>query len=117
MPVPAQNRGAVYLIDDGGNDWADVAATDITKISDSTGGISLSNSDLFGYSVAMTSDVDTGNASGRVIAIGVYDADTGGTDRGAVYILRDKNGDGDYADTGEKTILNSNTAGITLANE
>ena len=81
--VGATVSGAVYLIKDGGNDWADIVADDVTKLSGSTGGLSLSNLDYFGYSVSLVPDTtDGGNASGRLLAVGAYGADAGGTDRG-----------------------------------
>ena len=101
-------RGAVYLID-GGTDksFATIASGDVTKISSSTGGITLANSNEFGASVALAVDTDTGNASGLVLAVGAIGSDT-------VYLLRDKNNDGDYADTGENTVLSNATAGISV---
>ena len=101
-------RGAVYLID-GGTDksFATIASGDVTKISSSTGGITLANSNEFGASVALAVDTDTGNASGLVLVVGAVGADT-------VYLLRDKNNDGDYADTGENTVLSNATAGISV---
>ena len=100
-------RGAVYLIDDGGDGWTSIASGDVTKISDSTGGITLVNEVWFGTSVAL---------DGGLLAVGAEGDSTGGTSRGAVYILDDKNDDGDYADTGENVKLSSDTAGVSLIN-
>ena len=91
------NRGAVYIIADGGNNWTDVVAADVTEINDDTDGISLSNQDNFGTSVAYE--------DGLLFV---------GATSGAVYILQDTTGDGDYADTGEKVTLDNSTAGITV---
>ena len=100
-------RGAVYLIDDGGDGWGSVESTDVTKITENTDGISLSDNDKFGQSIGLDGDV---------LAVGASGDDTGGAGRGAVYILDDKNNDGDYADTGENIKIDNSTAGITLAN-
>ena len=91
------NRGAVYIIADGGNNWTDVVAADVTEINDDTDGISLSNQDNFGTAVAYE--------DGLLFV---------GATNGAVYILQDTTGDGDYADTGEKVTLDNSTAGITV---
>ena len=100
--------GAVYLIENGANGWADVVAADVTKINhSSTLGITLASSDYFGVSVAL---------EGEVLAVGASQDGTGGNYRGAVYILNDINGDGDYKDAGEQVKLSSSTNGITLSN-
>ena len=97
------NKGEVYLIKDGGDNWDSIAATDITKVThSSTLGITLANNDHFGYGVAL----DNG-----ILAVGA-DGDT--SNAGAVYILNDKNNDGDWADTGENIKLSNSTPGITL---
>ena len=102
------NCGAVYVIDADGNDWADIVANDTVKIShSSTLGITLSSGDQFGVAVAFHDGI---------LAVGTPSDDTGGSSRGAVYILNDKNGDQDWADTGENTKLSTSTNGITLAN-
>ena len=101
-------RGAVYLIDSGADkSFATIASGDVTKISNSTGGITLADNGEFGSSVALAVDTDTGNASGLVLAVGAAGSDT-------VYLLRDKNNDGDYADTGENTVLSNATDGISV---
>ena len=102
------DRGAVYLIDDGGNGWADIVASDVTKISNSTTGITLANGDEFGSAVAL---------DGGVLAIGAYGDRGAGLFAGAVYILDDKNNDGSYAGTGENVKLDNNTAGISLVSQ
>ena len=104
------SRGAVYLIDDGDDDWGSVLAGDVTKISHSSDlGISLDDSDNFGSGVALSTD-------GTIIAVGARFDDDGGSNRGAVYILSDTNNDNDYADTGENTKISDSTNGITLVN-
>ena len=101
-------RGAVYLIDSGADkSFATIASGDVTKISNSTGGITLADNGEFGSSVALAVDTDTGNASGLVLAVGAVGSDT-------VYLLRDKNNDGDYADTGENTSISNATDGISV---
>ena len=98
------NKGEVYLIEDGGDSWDSIAAADITKLTHSSAlGITLANNDHFGYGVAL----DNG-----ILAVGA-DGDT--SNAGAVYILNDKNNDGDWADTGENIKLSNSTPGITLA--
>lgn len=67
--------------------WSDVAVASYQKISDVEGNFSgsLDNSDHFGRSVAAIGDLD-GDGNGD-LAIGAYEDDDGGTDRGAVWIL------------------------------
>ena len=102
-----EDRGAVYILEDKNNDgdWEDTGEN--TKISSDTTGITLDNSDKFGSAVAVDGD--------RLIVSAPGD-DDGGGNRGAVYILEDKNDDGDYADTGENIKLSHSTRGITLNN-
>ena len=102
-------RGAVYLIDDGGNDWADIVASDITKIDRNTPGLNLVNYGHFGHTVTF---------SGNILAVGAPGDNTGGSNRGAVYLIKDTDGDNDWSDTvaTDITKISSNTAGITLAN-
>ena len=102
------NKGAVYLIDDGAdNDFDTLAAGDVTRINSSTNGISLSDNDLFGSSVAMTNGM---------LAIGATGDDTGGTNRGAVYLIRE-GGDGwESVITGDVMVIDNALSSITLAN-
>ena len=102
------SRGAVYLIDDGDDGWGSVLAGDVTKISNDTAGITLANADYFGNGVALAGDV---------IVVGAPGDDTGGSGRGAVYILDDLNDDNDWADTGELVKLSDDTTGISLTND
>jgi hypothetical protein len=50
------------------------------RIAHGTSGITLQNSDLFGGSVAL-------NGTGSIVAVAATNSDTGGTDRGEVYLL------------------------------
>ena len=100
-------RGAVYIYEDKNSDGDYSDADERIKLSSSTPGISLGNGDEFGYAVAVDGS--------RIIVGAPYD-DTGGTDRGAVYILEDKNSDGRYDGTGENIKLSHDTPGITLSN-
>ena len=103
--VNGNDRGAVYLIDDGDDRWASVVADDVTKLSGNTSGISLSNNDYFGSSVAL---------DGSTIAVGATGDSTGAHNAGAVHILNDKNNDGDYADSGESVKISNSTTGISV---
>ena len=103
--VNGNDRGAVYLIDDGDDRWASVVADDVTKLSGNTSGIFLSNNDYFGSSVAL---------DGSTIAVGATGDSTGAHNAGAVHILNDKNNDGDYADSGESVKISNSTTGISV---
>ncbi|MCP4963048.1 MAG: hypothetical protein GY925_27750, partial [Actinomycetia bacterium] len=77
------NRGAVYVLFLN----ADGTVKAEQKISSTTGGLTgpLDNSDGFGITVAGVGDLD---GDGIVdIAVGAYNDDDGGADRGAVYVL------------------------------
>ena len=71
------DRGAVYLFD-GLNSIGFSSATMQVKIADGFSGLTLSDNDFFGHSVALEGDV---------LAVGASQDDTGGTDRGAVYLF------------------------------
>ena len=78
----------------------------ITKIYDNTSGITLSDGGNFGSSIAV---------SGSRIYVG---ARRDGSDEGALYILEDRNGDGDYDGARENKKIDSSAlamAGITLS--
>ena len=103
------NEGAVWVVRDGGDDWDTVAASDVTRVGGSTGGLTLADGDAFGSGVAV---------AGGLIAVGAAGDDTctgSGTNCGAVYLLEDLNLDGDYGDTGESVELNNDTTGVSLA--
>ena len=84
------DRGALYLLSYNVRG----ALTATTKIDDSTtlsvagapDALNLSNDDRFGVSIANIGDLYGGG--GTVIAVGAWGDDTGGTDRGALYLLR-----------------------------
>ena len=74
------SKGKVYLIDDGGDDWGSVQASDITTIQSGTAGIALDANDWFGTSVAL----DDG-----MLVVGTKGDDSGGSNRGAIYVISD----------------------------
>ncbi len=73
-----QNLGAVYLFTVGGTTWGG-KVTLARTITDGAG-VSLSSIDKFGYSVAL-------NPDGSRLVVGAVDDSTGGSKRGAVYLL------------------------------
>jgi hypothetical protein len=76
------NRGAVYIL----FLRADGTVSTTQKIADNTGGFgSLSSHDRFGRSVTEISDLNGDGVPD--LAVGATGDDTGGADRGAVYIL------------------------------
>ncbi len=77
------NRGAVYVLFMN----SDGTVSSNQKIADNTGGfnVTLTDGDRFGWSVAGLGDLD--NDGVEDLAVGAYHDDTGGTDRGAVYVL------------------------------
>ena len=80
-----ESRGAVYIIADGGNNWADIVADDVTKLSDATDGISIENYAEFGTSVAFDYEDD---GSG-LLAIGARHGQINKISYGAVYLIGD----------------------------
>ncbi|MDX2436717.1 MAG: right-handed parallel beta-helix repeat-containing protein [Acidobacteriota bacterium] len=80
----AVDRGAVYVLFLN----ADGTVKAEQKISDLVGGLSsvLGGGDQFGYSVAGIGDV--GGDGSIDLLVGTYADDDGGTDRGAVYVLK-----------------------------
>jgi len=79
------NRGAVYVLflDPGGS------VSSYQKISSTQGGLAatLANDDEFGGAVADLGDLDGSGGSVRTLAVGAGFDDSGGADRGAVYVL------------------------------
>ena len=73
-----QDLGAVYLFTVGGTTWGG-KVTLARTITDGAG-VSLSSIDKFGYSVAL-------NPDGSRLVVGAVDDSTGGSKRGAVYLL------------------------------
>ncbi len=74
-----QNLGAVYLFTISGSTWGETISQN-RRITHGAG-VSLSDVDKFGYSVAL-------NADGSQLVVGAVDDDSGGNKRGAVYLLR-----------------------------
>ena len=77
------DRGAIYVLLMNSNG----TVKSNQKIADNTGGFSvtLTNSDFFGEGIARMGDLD--NDGVEDLAVGAQSDDTGGTDRGAVYVL------------------------------
>ena len=108
--VGAKGRGgsgAVYVLTDTDADgsFIDAGGSSVVIIGDATDGITLGAGDVFGMSVAV---------SGGVLYVGASGDDDDGADSGAVYVLEDKNGDGDYAESGENMKLSGLTLGISI---
>ena len=98
--------GAVFVFEDKNSDGDFADTGELTQIGHSTAGLSLPAYGNFGHAVAV---------SDGVLYVGAVADDTGGTNRGALYILDDKNSDGDFADTGENTKIDSTFTGLSLA--
>ena len=96
-------RGAVYILEDKNDDGRYDGDGEFVKLSNSTAGITLAANDKFGSAVALQGD-----------SIIVGATENGNSGRGSVYILEDKNGDGDYSDTRENIVVDNSTPGITL---
>ena len=77
------DRGAVYVLLMN----SDGTVKSSQKIADNTGGfgVTLTDSDFFGVAVANPGDLDNDGVDD--LAVGAYLDDTGGTDRGAAYVL------------------------------
>ena len=114
------DRGAVYVLlmnNDG-------TVKSNQKIADNTGGfnVTLTNSDQFGTSVAEVGDLD--NDGFEDLAVGTSFDDTGGSDRGAVYVLlMNSNGTvksiqkiADNTGGFDVTLANSDQFGTSVAN-
>ena len=78
-------RGAVYLL----HLTSAGVVSSRSKISDTAGNFPapLANLDVFGASVAFLGDLDGAGGSGGAMLVGANGDDTGGGDRGAVYIV------------------------------
>ena len=72
----------------------------------------MANDDSFGISVANVGDLDGGG--GTVIAVGAHRDDTGGTGRGALYLL---SYDAGGALTATTKIAHGNPSSLSLSNE
>ena len=102
----ATDAGAVYILEDKNSDGDYADTGENIKVSSAIDGISLYHRDAFGTSVAV---------SGTKLYVGVTHEDVGGYyNNGAVYVLEDKNSDGDYADAGENEWISHYTPGISL---
>ena len=104
----ADDRGAVYVLFMDANGQADSR----TKIAHTVnGGPTLAAGDRFGHSAAGIGDLDGDGIS--ELAVGAYQDDTGGNNRGAVHILfMDENGKADS----RKKIANNTNGGPPLSN-
>ena len=105
----ASGGGAVFLIASGGDNWASIQSADVTKLDNATGGLSIADTYQFGSDVAFAD-----NGYLIVGAPNPTSADGLGYLLGKVFILKDKNSDGDYADTGERVILTNTTPGLSF---
>lgn len=104
----AANKGAVHIVllnSDG------TAKSDLEISDGQSNGPTLSNGDYFGRSVTSLGDIDGDGVPD--LAVGATGDDTGGTDRGAVHILR-LNSDGTVK--AKNKIANGTTGAPTLAN-
>ena len=106
------DEGMVVLIDDGGDNWASVQATDVKKLYGGVHGVpDIGNIILynqFGSGVALEQQHD-----GLLLVAGsqryIY-----GNYRGAIHTIKDINGDGDYGDTGEFATLKNGTHNLSI---
>ena len=116
------NRGAVYLLNlnSTGGIVGVVKIDDTTPLADSTtDAFTLRNDDLFGTSVANLGDLDGSGSGATTVAVGAVQDDTGGSNRGAVYLLNLNSAGGVVGvvkidDTA--TLTNGTTDAFTLAN-
>ena len=98
------NAGAFYILEDTNGD-GEYRGGEIVKISETSNtgsNLDLDDDDGFGGSIAVNGD--------RIV-VGAYGDDEDANDAGAIYILEDTNGDGDYGESGEIIKVNgtSNT--------
>ena len=105
------DRGAVYILFMDADGTVD-DTTGFQKISDTAGGFTatLDDSDNFGTSVAGIGDIN--NDGIEDIAVGAYQDDDGGADRGAVYILF-MDADGTVDDTTDFQKISDTAGGFT----
>ena len=105
------DRGAVYVLFMNSNG----TVKSHQKIADNTGGfnVTLTNSDQFGQSVTGLGDLD--NDGIEDLAVGAFKDDTGGADRGAVYVLfMNSNG---TVKSNQKIADNTGGFNVTLTND
>ena len=74
--IGVNRKGAVYLYT---VDWSNGNTVEKLKIADDLQGVFLANNDNFGFGVSLSND-------GTMLAVGAIADDTGGRDRGAVYL-------------------------------
>ena len=106
-------RGTVYVITDHDHDSSFTdSGTIVSEINGGHGGITLTDSDYFGSSLALHEGI---------LAIGVPNDDSGGADRGAVLLLTDHDYDNNWMDAGTTvtkihTTLRDGTGTHTITN-
>ena len=78
------------------------------KLDNAMSAITLADSDYFGSRVAR---------DGVWLAVSAYQDDTGGTNFGTVYLIKDGDNDGDWSDATSNDVveINNSTAGISLS--
>ena len=84
------DRGALYLLNlDSAGDIVGVSKIDdtTTLAGSSTDAFTLANNGGFGVSVANLGDLDGSGSGATTVAVGAHRDDTGGADRGAIYLL------------------------------
>jgi hypothetical protein len=101
------NRGAAYLLNLNPSDLTQ-AVTYLQKIAHGTNGLSLANSDAFGFTLSL-------NGTGNILAVGAFLDDTGGADRGAVHLFSLNTADLMQTAVYQQKIAHG-TGGISLAN-
>ena len=109
--APADAASASFTLSDGTDSVTGSGARSgvpTEMISDAMSALSYVSGDQFGSAVAR---------KGNLLAIGAPQDDTGGTNRGAVYLIKDSDGDGDFTDagSGDVVVLDSDTANLTIA--
>jgi len=115
------DRGAVYILFMNSDGTVKSSPAPVKIASGTNGGPTLTNGDQFGVSVANIGDLNGNGVTD--LAVGTYLDDTGGTNRGAVYILF-MNSDGTVASSvkiasgtnGGPTLADSDQFGISVAN-
>ena len=86
------NRGTVYLLTDHDGDGVfNENATTVQEVNSGHASITLGDNDYFGNALTLYSNM---------LVVGVPNDDTGGTDRGAVLLFADHDGDNDWTDAG-----------------
>jgi hypothetical protein len=123
-PTGASNGGEVedYVVTITGPSTGSVKTGGATKIASGSANLgTLANNDLFGVAVANLGDLDGDGVAD--LAVGAYDDDTGGSNRGAVHVLF-LNADGSVKSStkiahglnGGPTLANGDAFGFAMAN-